>query len=215
MGYAGLGFEVVGVDIEPQPNYPYEFIEADAIPFMRGLLATRKITGGASPRSFKAIHASPPCQAYSNLADRGRHPALIEAVRELLVASGLPYVIENVVGAPLYDPVMLCGSSFGLGVQRHRLFETNFPVMGPPCAHGQQAPRYLVYQRGRWYLSPVAHVWGSGGGKAREHWAEAMGIDWMTDVELAEAIPPAFTEHIGHYLMAEIKARTAACNIAI
>lgn len=201
VGYARAGFEVVGVDLNPQPNYPFEFVQHDALTFPW------------DPADFDAVHASPPCQAHSTLKARTQHifhVDLVDDVRLLLRASGLPYVIENVPGAPLEAPVTLCGSSFGLGVRRHRLFETNFPVMAPPCAHGAQEVKYDRYQHGRHYRSPVVAVYGSGGGKAREHWDEAMGIDWMNTAELAQAIPPAYTEHIGHYLLAELSARVAA-----
>ncbi len=114
-------------------------------------------------------------------------------------------MIENVPGAPLIEPVQLCGSAFNLGVRRHRLFEANFPLMGAPCAHGQQNGKFKVYEHGRWYESPVAKVYGTGGGKAKERWGEAMGIDWMTPAELAQAIPPAYTEHVGHFLMREVE----------
>ena len=121
--------------------------------------------------------------------------------RDLLEASGLPYVIENVVGAPLLDPIRLCGSSFDLGVQRHRLFESNLPLFAPPCRHAAMPKRFRVYDHGKWYLSRTVPVYGLGGGKAMEHWAEAMDIDWMTD-ELIEAIPPAYTEWIGRRMVA-------------
>lgn len=202
-GYQRAGFYVVGVDIEPQPNYAGdEFVQDDALRLM-------SMYPWWDEPPFDAIHASPPCQAYCNLGRGDEHPRLIEPLRPLLEATGLPYVIENVVGAPLHNPIMLCGSSFGLGVRRHRLFESNYPLMALPCAHGQQARKYRVYQRGRWYLSPVAHVWGTGGGKAREQWGDAMGIDWMTDRELAEAIPPAFTELIGNQLLTQLQKAAA------
>src|ERR1700704_6385579 len=127
MGYHRAGFDVVGVDIEAQPNYPFEFVQGNA---MRWLAEW-----GSVPTMFDAIHASPPCQAYSDLQRRtGRsYPELIEPVRELLIANGLAYIIENVEGAPLIDPPMLCGTMFsGLRVLCHRLFETNFPTEAPP-----------------------------------------------------------------------------------
>jgi DNA (cytosine-5)-methyltransferase 1 len=195
MGYHRAGFDVVGVDIEPQPNYTFRFYQADAL-----RLDDRWIEA----ERFDAIHASPPCQLWSGMHGSSG-PDLITPLRPLLEATGLPYVIENVPGAPLEGPI-LCGSSFGLGVRRHRRFETNFPLIVPPCAHGQQAPRFEVYDHGAWYKSAVVPVYGTGGGKGREHWAEAMGIDWMTDSEMAEAIPPAYTELIGHQLLAHVKA---------
>jgi DNA (cytosine-5)-methyltransferase 1 len=135
---------------------------------------------------------------------------LVPATRERLIGSGLPYVIENVVGAPLIDPIMLCGSSFGLDVRRHRVFETNFPVMAMPCAHGQQEPRFDVYEHGKWRKSATVPVYGAGGRKAVEHWPAAMGIDWMNRKELAQAIPPAYTEFIGHQLTQHIERKVAA-----
>ena len=192
-GYGRAGFRVTGIDMKPQGGYPFEFIKGDAMSFGAGWIAER----------FDAVHASPPCQAYSTLGssyDRTNHPDLVEATRELLKATGLPYVIENVPGAPLVNPVQLCGSSFGLGVRRHRLFECSFPLMVPPCNHASQRPKYRIYEHGKWFLSPVVRVFGDPGGKSAEHWDEAMGIDWMTRKEIVQAIPPAYTEFIGSAL---------------
>jgi hypothetical protein len=200
VGYARAGFEVVGVDVKPQPNYPFGFIQADALHFLEAQ---------GEPLLCDAIHASPPCQAHSTLKARWQdreHPDLVAPTRELLKATGLPYVIENVVGAPLEQPTMLCGSAFGLGVRRHRLFETSFPMMSPGCAHGQQRAQFDIYEHGKWRRSPVAAVYGYGGGKDKGRWREAMGIDWMIGKELAQAIPPAYTEHIGEYLLSHIQA---------
>jgi DNA (cytosine-5)-methyltransferase 1 len=192
-GYQRAGFEVVGVDITPQPRYPFEFREADALDFPL--------------EGFDAVHASPPCRAYTTLRHRtgGDYPDLVAATRDRLLDSGLPYVIENVIGAPLLNPVMLCGSTFGLGVggrqlRRHRLFESNAPIMAHPCQHH----------------GPAVGVYGTGGGgqMTRGFKAEgvadarvALDIDWMSLAELAQAIPPAYTEHIGGYLLAEVTAR--------
>jgi DNA (cytosine-5)-methyltransferase 1 len=199
MGYHRAGFDVVGVDIRPQPNYPFEFEQADALTFL--------LECGPFRGWFDAIHASPPCQAHSSMRhmwNAGDHPDLVAATRELLRATGLPYVIENVVGAPLIDPVMICGSSLGLKVRRHRLFETNWPLMAPPCAHGGQGV-------------PVG-VYGTGGGGQMTRGVKARGvaeartvmdIDWMTLGELAQAIPPAYTELIGHQLLAHVQAVAA------
>jgi DNA (cytosine-5)-methyltransferase 1 len=202
VGYHRAGFDVLGVDIKPQPNYPFEFIQADAVEFLE-----RMVAGGTyewkGPGLFSAVHASPPCQAYSTLGSLWKdseHPDLVAPVRELLRAWGLPYVIENVVGAPLENPVMLCGSTFGLGangrqLRRHRLFESNIGIMAYPCQHVGQ---------------PVG-VYGHGGGGSMtrgykgtgEEYYDAMGMHWpgLTRREIAQAIPPAYTEHIGHYLM--------------
>jgi DNA (cytosine-5)-methyltransferase 1 len=214
VGYHRAGFEVVGVDIKPQPRYPFEFIQGDALEFVQNCEPTRfwfrqhLSPPNSQTGQFAAIHASPPCQRWSSKTKTPEnHPDLITPLRPLLEQTGLPYVIENVMRAPLRDPVFtLCGSMFGLGVRRHRLFETNFPLLVPPCDHGSQPKRYRLYDHGKHYTSPVVHVFGTGGGKGREHWQEAMGIDWTNDTdELREAIPPAYTELIGAQLMAQLR----------
>jgi DNA (cytosine-5)-methyltransferase 1 len=197
-GYQEAGFYVVGVDIEPQPNYcGDEFWQDDALDILERW------------RGFDAVHASPPCQGYTQLASvnaklgrEQRHAKLIEPTRELLEQTGLPYVIENVVGAPLIDPVRICGTSFGLPLRRHRLFESNFPLEGRPCEHHRfTEPRYWTSWRpnGEHRLSTVVQVYGNAADK--HEWPAAMGIDWMTNDELAEAIPPAYTRFIGEQLM--------------
>lgn len=219
VGYERAGFDVVGVDIAPQKNYPFRFWQLDVLTLEPWVLS-----------AFDAIHASPPCQAYSvtrHLTTK-EHPDLVADTRHLLSETGLPYVIENVVGAPLIDPVMMCGSSFGLDVRRHRLFETNWLLFVPPCAHGWQTPRFETQishtranQRRRkglatvvsvsghetnFYRSGVVQVNGYGSaGSGVELWREAMDIDWMTRDELAQAIPPVYTEVIGHQLMAHVR----------
>jgi DNA (cytosine-5)-methyltransferase 1 len=198
-GYARAGFEVVGVDIKPQPRYPFKFIEADALPFME------RVDFYKWP--YDAIHASPPCQAYSPLRHQQgvEYPDLVAATRALLDETGLPYVIENVRRAPLRASFMLCGSSFGLGsngrmLKRHRYFETNWDLgtLVPPCDHrGREA--IGVYGGG-----PTARPEYQGRGGYQGLMAEreeAMGIDWMTREELAEAIPPVYTEFIGERLL--------------
>jgi DNA (cytosine-5)-methyltransferase 1 len=125
----------------------------------------------------------------------------------ILEALGRSYIIENVPGAPLLNPVRLCGSAFGLGVRRHRLFESNLEISGVRCDHASQEPKYHIYDHGRWYLSPVAHVHGHGGGKSKGAWAEAMGIDWMNDRELAQAIPPCYTEHVGKQVIEQLSGK--------
>lgn len=197
-GYFLAGFDVVGVDIEPQPNYPYTFYQGDAIGFVK-----------EHGHEFDAIAASPPCQRYSTMTrDHSKHPDLIGPTRDALVSTGKPYVIENVQGAKnhMVDPVKYCGSSFGLGVRRHRLFESNVSLTPPPCAHGSQGQAVGVYgvMESRTYLRPD----GSGRGRKAQSLAEAqeaMGIYWMTWKELTQAIPPAFTEHIGRQLIASIE----------
>lgn len=207
VGYARAGFEVVGVDLEPQPNYPFVFHQLDAMVFpLDGL-------------EFDAIHASPPCQAYGSFANlnraRGREtkaPRLIEPIRARLEASGLPYVIENTERAPLINPIKLCGSSFGLRVRRHRLFESNVLLFGERCRHrGHRSWDYV----GVYGSSPGGGYSGADNYERTPRAAslqearEAMGIDWMEWGELVEAIPPAFTEHIGRQLLAHLEERVA------
>lgn len=196
MGYHQAGFDVVGVDIAPQRHYPFEFIETGALALNPGFLA-----------SFDAIHASPPCQAYSNAQRlRGReHPDLIPCVRLKLQEAGMPYIIENVLGAPLRDPYTLCGGMFGLRVYRHRLFETNFPIWTPhhPGHVIKQAKMGRMPQEGE-FVQVVGNF--SGVQYARK----AMGIDWMTRDELREAIPPAYTKFIGKQLIARLSAERLA-----
>lgn len=209
MGYHRAGFEVVGVDLNPQPNYPFEFHQADAMTF--------ELPG------FDAIHASPPCQAYSagknmwhGRLPADRHPDLVDATRARLVAVGVPYVIENVEGAPLENFVVLCGDMFGLGVKRHRLFETSFMIWNPPVCR-RSHPDFIVSVFGGGALSrtPPGGTTTHGTGnfmQKRTHIPiavakEAMGIDWMKRHELSQAIPPAYTEFIGGQLLAAIYER--------
>jgi DNA (cytosine-5)-methyltransferase 1 len=206
LGYDRAGFEVVGVDVKPQPRYPFSFIQTDALTLEPEFIA-----------SFDAIHASPPCQSYSDLAKRngnaGAWPRLIDPVRDMLIRSGLPYVIENVDGAPLLDPVVLCGTMFkGLRVLRHRLFETNFLVLVPP--HGRHPKCHTMDKRKAHYgktddMRDFVSV--NGGGNCSVAAArDAMGIDWMTKDELNEAIPPIYTEFIGEQLMVYLLATSHA-----
>jgi DNA (cytosine-5)-methyltransferase 1 len=197
MGYVKAGYDVVGVDIDPQPRYPFEFILADALSIDPSFIAT-----------FDAIHASPPCQSYSNLAKRtGKGhlwPRLVDPVREMLIESGKPYVIENVVGAPLIDPVVLCGTMFeGLRVLRHRLFESNVFIPAPP--HGKHPLCHTMDKRKSHYgktdeMKDFVSV--NGGGNCSIAAArDAMGIDWMTKKEINESIPPAYTQYVGQHLL--------------
>ena len=211
MGYHRAGFEVVGVDIKPQPNYPFEFVQADALE-----IAADKFFHGWL--SFDAIHASPPCQFYASLS-RGDHWRSIPPTRELLGQTGLPYIIENVADAAwdMREPVCLCGSMFGLHVRRHRLFETTLPFfMQQPCNHEQQGEIRAYYGKPGWAAwTPKAAVVNGGDRKpllrgSVEQAAEDMGIDWMTWDELREAIPPAYTEFIGTQLMAHLRATVTA-----
>ena len=197
MGLWQAGFEVVGVDIEPQPHYPFAFFKADAL--------TYPLEG------FDFVWASPPCQAYT-LAQRIRdnqHPDLIEPIRKRLQRLGVAWAIENVVGAPLINPIELCGAMFGLQVYRHRLFECSFPIEAPPH------PVHMVPLRkmGR----PVRpgefmHVVGNFSGVAQAR--KAMGIDWMMRDELREAIPPAYAKFIGTAAMAYIN-QTQAVGLCV
>lgn len=197
VGYARAGFEVVGVDIDAQPHYPLRFIQADALALDAKFIA-----------SFDAIHASPPCQSYSDLAKRNGNghewPRLVEPVREMLIRSGLPYVIENVDGAPLINPVVLCGTMFSnLRVLRHRLFEANFLILAPPH---KKHPICHTFDRRKSHYGKTDEwkdfVSVNGGGNCTIAAArDAMGIDWMTKDEINESIPPAYTEFIGIQLM--------------
>ncbi len=197
MGYYRAGFEVVGVDLTSQPNYPFHFIQGNA------LALGDKFLGG-----FDVIHASPPCQSYSDLAKRNRNaddwPRLIEPVRRMLERTGRPFIIENVEGAPLIDPVVLCGTMFpGLRVIRHRLFESNLPLV--PGEH-QRHPLVFTHDKRKGHYGKLdqntAFVQVTGGGNCSIANAKrAMGIDWMTKNELNEAIPPAYTEFLGRQVL--------------
>lgn len=201
-GYQEAGFDVVGVDIKPQPNYiGDEFWQRDALTLLP--LEMRE--------HFDLIHASPPCQfatVYGNNSEHVRddHENLIPATRELLQASGVPYVIENVYGArdELIDPIMLCGTSFPpLEVRRHRMFESSFPLMSVPCNHGRLTERKYPGSTNRPNGRTVCNI-----GEWRvplEVQQEAIGIDWMTVPELSQAIPPAFTKFIGEQFLAQVR----------
>lgn len=224
MGYHRAGFEMYGIDIDPQPRYPFWFHQGDAIEVLRTLLAGRGVEFtrlGHSPRTmtlsmFAAAHGSPPCQAYSamkHMPDAKVHPELIEPTRDLFNALGLPWVIENVSGAPLLDATTLCGSMFGLGasgfsLQRHRQFESSIPLATPPD-HAHSGPTIGVY--GGHVRCRSSKFWRSTGadfpGQDKKALAnEAMGIDWMTMNQLSEAIPPAYAEFIGRQIIAHLVA---------
>lgn len=206
MGYHRAGFRVVGYDLFPQPRYPFEFHQADAIALLRFLLSVKKRTGRLD---IAAVHASPPCQSKTKAQKimQREHPRLIGPTRELLLELGLPYVIENVVPEdaaadpdPLIAPVELCGAMFDLGTYRHRQFEANWDLAIP--AHRDHVKR--TTKMGRPPIDgEMMHVVGnfSGVEKAKK----AMGIDWMTRDGLRESIPPAYTEHIGRQLMAQVR----------
>lgn len=200
MGYSRAGFEVVGVDIKPQPNFPFEFHQADAMAF--------DLTG------FDVIHASPPCQFNLTglnavnrlLGRRNDHSDLIAKTRARLLAQCVPYVIENIVGAKLFNPMQLCGSAFGLPIRRHRLFETNAFILALDCEHDREREKkyWTGFRKGNTgRRSAVVQVYGNGGD--RHEWGPALGIDWMTPDELTQAIPPAYTEYIGKQLLEHLR----------
>lgn len=192
-GYRRAGFDVTGVDNQPMPNNPHTFIQADALEYLQ-----------SHGHEYDAIHASPPCQGYSRmrhlpwLKDKS-YPMLINPVRSLLELTGKPWVIENVEDAPLHSGITLCGTMFGLKVYRHRRFESSAMILAPP--HHKHT---VVIGAGRLLndrASPNADGWVGHPGKSPKAAAAAMGIDWMTPQQIAQAIPPAYTEYIGKQLM--------------
>ncbi len=225
MGYHRAGFDVTGVDIEPQKHYPFTFVQADALEYV-----------AAHGHEYAAIVASPPCQGYSRmrhlpwLKDRV-YPLLIEPTRDALIATGRPWVIENVEGAPLQDAITLCGTMFGLKMYRHRVFETSFFLLAPPHAKhrvtigrgrmlndraganpdgwvslpskGRGSPLNGLRGNGE-FITVAGHF--SGIALARQ----AMGIDWMNRDELSQAIPPVYTEFVGAALLAHLAYQAAA-----
>lgn len=213
-GYHDAGFQVIGVDIDPQPRYPYEFFQGDAIEFAREF-----------GHLFDVIHASPPRQTFSRtktLHDN-EHPDLVEDTRRALVDSGSPWVIENVVGAPLIDPIKLSGQHFNMVTEdvdgvplklvRHRLFESSVDLTVPDEFHANRDIQ-------------TASIYGAGGGWTPKHRdnpdrrggyiphtdvvKRLLGIDWMNKHELSQSIPPKFTEFIGRQLLAHINESEAA-----
>lgn len=196
MGLHRAGFDVVGIDIKPQKHYPFAFVQADALqPPVR--LA-----------DFDLIWASPPCQAHSTIGKQNRtrrnydHPDLVPGTRALLEPHPT-WVIENVMGATLAACVVLCGSQFGLDVKRHRQFESSFAIMQLPCNHRNWRGQYRSSDKRRAgkparVVGVHGHLNYSGERQLRER---AMGIDWMDDRGLSQAIPPAYSEHIGRYAM--------------
>ncbi len=201
MGYHRAGFEVVGVDIKRQDNYPFEFHEGNALAWLAW--------DAWKTERFDAIHASPPCQRWAE-AGTGRklgeeHPDLLTPTRELLKQTGLPYVIENIPTAPMPESIVLCGATFGLPIVRHRRFEIHPPIGLVPsaCPQGRftrsvdHGPGFYPYASGSWEAA-----W-------REHVLPVVW-PWMTIQEAGQAIPPAYTEHIGGYLMSHLALKAAA-----
>jgi DNA (cytosine-5)-methyltransferase 1 len=199
VGYSRAGFDVVGVDIAPQPNFPFEFHQGDAIEYL-----------ALHGREFDAIHASPPCQHYSRMSNcrpglAAEYPDMIPVTRAVLDLVGVAYVIENVDGSTVRPDITLCGQMFGLPLYRHRLFESNVMLEQPPH------PEHLIpaSKAGHWRPGTVMSV--SGHVSPMNLAREAMGgIDWMTRDELVESIPPQFAEHVGAYLLAATESVRAA-----
>lgn len=190
MGYYQAGFDVTGIDIVEQKRYPFKFIKGNALEYLD------------YAKHFDVIHASPPCQAYSITKHYNKDaPKLIENTREFLEKTGIYYIIENVVGAPLKNPELICGASFNLGIgeyklSRHRLFETNWGFKAPKCEHSP-GKTIGVYGNG----TNRFHIEKLGRGLKVKDYQEIMGIWWMTRKELSQAIPPAYTKYIGEQLL--------------
>lgn len=201
VGYHRAGFNIIGIDNKPQPNYPFTYIQADAIEALESWVRRGKFHG-ISLSDFTAIHASPPCQAYSITNNiwkaTDKHPDLVGPVRNLLRQAKLPFVIENVPGAPLENPVVLCGVMFGLNVIRHRLFESQPAIEQPPHKKHEKRASYGRTPKNGEYFTISGHFGDIEGGR------RAMGIQWMNRPELAQAIPPAYTEFIGKQLFKAI-----------
>jgi DNA (cytosine-5)-methyltransferase 1 len=203
-GYRNAGFDVTGVDIKAQPRNPHRFILGDAIEY-----------ANAHAKEYAAIHASPPCQSYSTAMKHlaKPQPMLIGIVREILKASGKPWVIENVKGAPLAEwsdlfgrhGVVLCGTAFKLRIYRHRIFETSFALpSAPPCDHSKHAMNpHRSEGRERIYAE-----WGRQ--EPEKLWAKEMGVSWMSRHGAREAVPPCYTAWIGKHLLDHL-ARHNAC----
>lgn len=211
VGYHRAGFtDITGVDIRPMPRYPFRFIQADALEFLSSV----------QPGEYDLIHCSPPCQGYSQLRhlpwlkDK-EYPLLIAPVRELLQGIGAPWVIENAPTSPL-SGIILCGQMFGLPIYRHRRFECSHVLFSPEhprhpevIGHGRRlndrkkkGTLNAGSGKGAWGRSPIVTV--AGGQFRKAEGERAMGIDWMLKPELAQAIPPAYTEWIGRQMLAQI-----------
>jgi DNA (cytosine-5)-methyltransferase 1 len=230
-GYSRAGFDVYGVDLfgdSVQKRYPFPSYKGDATEIMDRLLNGKRLLFRYSLdllglSDFAAITGSPPCQAYSitKHTHSNKHPELIEPTRDAMVASGLPYVIENVVGAPLIDPLMLCGSMFNLTaidtdgtplrLERHRLFESNLPLVAPKADfHDKTIDVAGAYGGGSSDRRHAKEVRRGGYTPAKEVRAALLGIDWMTLHGMSQSIPPAYTEWLGAQLLAHIESERAA-----
>lgn len=204
-GYHLAGFDVVGVDIVEQKNYPFPFVKADALEYLKTVDLAQ----------FSVIHSSPVCKAYTNcnLSPREKHPMQIANVRRALEVTGKPYIIENVLGAKhhMKASLLLCGSMFGLPVQRHRLFEIGGTdlFIYPPSSCDHRKATIAVYGHSVWDSSIEGTRRKDGRRRPDsvpvEVGREALGIDWMSQKELAQAVPPAYTRHIGLQLLARIE----------
>lgn len=202
MGYHQAGFDVVGVDIVPRPKYPFEFFEGDALSFLRGDYDAQVRGSGLRVADFDVIHASPPCQRFTRARklQNNAHPDLLTPTRELLHQAGKPYVIENVPGAPLRDPVLLCGEMFGLRTYRHRLFETNWTLEQPDHpAHVAKTTKMGRPVRDGEYMHVVGKFSGVPLGR------EVIGMPWASQYGLAQAVPPVYTEYVGRELTAYLE----------
>lgn len=200
MGYYLAGFRPVGIDIAIQPRYPFQFIQANAL------------NPPVNLHDFDLIHASPPCQRFSQSRsfnkirhhiDWRNYPDLLTPCREMLLESGVPFILENVPGAPMRTDVMLCGTMFGLKVFRHRLFEISVPgscrplILTPPCKHDGTVANgdyVCVVNNGGLGMTTTPYA-------RKKDCMEAMGIDWMTRKEMTQAIPPAYSEFLGKHLI--------------
>lgn len=190
VGYHQAGFEVYGVDLKHGKRYPFTYLKADVLDVLKDEEYINQ---------FDVIHASPPCQTHSitkHLRNaQGKSTSKIDLIpetRTALIASGKPYIIENVPGSPLINPIQLCGSSFGLKVRRHRLFESNMPLVGSKCDHKAQGRPVGVYGS----LNDEIPKGGKTASTIYEA-RKAMDMDWAIWTELVEAIPPAFTKYLG------------------
>jgi DNA (cytosine-5)-methyltransferase 1 len=204
VGYAQAGFEVHGVDLKHGKRYPFIYLKADVLDILKD---------NAFLNQFDVIHASPPCQTHSitkhlRNAQGGSTSKLdlIPETRAALIASGKPYVIENVVGSPLINPIQLCGSSFDLKVRRHRLFESNMDLKGSICNHKNQGKPIGVYgsmgdQPQGLNKANGKYVYGGQVARTIQEAQNAMGMNWGIWSEIKEAIPPAFTKYLGHQLL--------------